>query len=113
MLTSNTYNLSFWLNKKIPGALFQKLNFFGFWHGWNYQKSNFSIFFLSLQMLIRLRWPKGETRVGLYITFATLGEPLGTPHERLGAPEGPQNAPKWSKSGNFDLIFEKQEKKTV
>ena len=62
-------------------------------------------------MLIRLRWPKGETRVGLYITFATLGEPLGTPHERLGAPEGPQNAPKWSKSGNFDLIFEKQEKK--
>ena len=65
------------------------------------------------QMLIRLRWPKGETRVGLYITFATLGEPLGTPHERLGAPEGPQNAPKWSKSGNFDLIFEKQEKKTV
>ena len=42
--------------------------------------------------------------------FATLGEPLGTPHERLGAPVGPQNAPKWSKSENFDLIFEKPEK---
>ena len=50
MLTSNTYNLSFWLNKKIPRALFQKLNFFGFWHGWNFQKSNFSIFFLLLPL---------------------------------------------------------------
>ena len=43
------------------------------------------------------------------MNFATQEEPLGTPHERVGAPKGPQNALKWSKSGNFDIIFEKQE----
>ena len=43
------------------------------------------------------------------MNFPTQEEPLGTPHERVGVPKGPQNALKWSKSGNFVLIFEKQE----
>ena len=61
-------------------------------------------------MLILLRWQKGKTRVEAINELCHLGGPLGTPHERLGPPEGPQNAPKWSKSENFDLIFEKPEK---
>ena len=43
------------------------------------------------------------------MNYATQEEPLGTPHERVGVPKGPQNALKWSKSGNFDIIFLKQE----
>ena len=43
------------------------------------------------------------------MNYATQEEPLGTPHERVGVPKGPQNALKQSKSGNFVLIFEKQE----
>jgi len=30
ILTSNTYYSSFWLNQKIPGALFEKNDFFPF-----------------------------------------------------------------------------------
>ena len=44
------------------------------------------------------------------MNFATQEEPLGTPHERIGVPKGPQNAIKWCKRGNLDIIIEKQEK---
>ena len=43
------------------------------------------------------------------MNFATQEELPGTPHKRIGVPKGPQNALKWRKSGNFVLIFEKQE----
>jgi len=43
------------------------------------------------------------------MNLATQEELPGTPHKRIGVPKGPQNALKWRKSGNFDIIFLKQE----